>query len=218
MKTKIIYLDGEYLYKSYNVVSKINQTNLVQEAEIYLNAHRDLMEPNPPKRAYSTIPECQYHIKKLSSKKCWNNLLTKIFSEVNNYYKNYFNSSPVLINFWIDKVDFYSDEDIDNILYFDNDLNAYTDDVYHVHKKNTSVSCIFYLQNPNKRYGTLIKTKSRSLVLEGTENSLSIFNSRIFHTAVYPDRKESLKYPRYTIGFDFGKKLNLGEPIPPAEY
>ena len=218
MNAEINYFDGEYLYKSYNVVSKKDQTNLVQESEIYLNIYRDLREPHPPIRAYSTIPECQHNIKKLSSRKCWNNLLKNIFSEVNNYYKNYLNSSPVIINFWIDKVGFYSDENIAKTLYFDNDLNAYTDTKYHVHKKNTSTVCIFYLQNPNKRYGTLIKTKSRSLVLDGTENSLSIFNSRVWHTAVYPDRKESHYYPRYTIGFDFGKKLNPGEPIPPAEY
>ena len=218
MNNEINYLDGEYLYKSYNVISKIDQTNLVQEAEIYLNAHRDPMEPHPPARAYELLPKCQYVIRELSYKKCWNNLLKNIFSEVNNYYKNYLNSSPVIVNFWIDKVGFYSNENITKTLYFDNDLNAYTDTKYHVHKKNTSTVCIFYLQNPNKRYGTLIKTKSRSLVLDGTENSLSIFNSRAWHTAVYPDRKESYYYPRYTIGFDFRKKLNPGEPIPPAEY
>ena len=218
MNAEINYFDGEYLYKSYNVVSKKDQTNLVQESEIYLNIYRDLREPHPPIRAYSTIPECQHNIKKLSSRKCWNNLLKNIFSEVNNYYKNYLNSSPILVNFWIDKVGFYSNEDIDNILYFDNDLNTYTDDVYHINKKNTSVTCIFYLQNCNEKYGTLIRTKNGSLLLNGSENSLSIFNSRIFHTAVYPNREESLKYPRYTIGFDFGKKLNPGEPIPPAEY
>jgi hypothetical protein len=218
MTNEINYVDGEYLYKSYDLVSKIDQTNLIQESEIYLNTHRDPIEPHPPARAYASTPQSQYTIIELSRKRCWNNLLKKIFLETNNYYKNYLNSTPVLVNFWIDKVGFYSNEDIDNILYFDNDLNAYTDNIYHIHKKTTSVSCIFYLQNPNKRYGTLIKTKNRSLVLDGTENSLSIFNSRTWHTAVYPDREESLNYPRYTIGFDFRKKLNPGEPIPPNEY
>jgi hypothetical protein len=63
MNAEINYFDGEYLYKSYNVVSKKDQTNLVPE--IYLNIYRDLREPHPPIRAYSTIPECQHNIKKL---------------------------------------------------------------------------------------------------------------------------------------------------------
>ena len=215
MNNKINYFDGEYLYKSYNVVPKIDKTNLVQEAEKFINAHWDPTGTyHPPKRAYMEYSSASYAIKELSYKKCWNNLLKNIFLEVNNYYKNYLNSSPILVNFWVDKTGFYSYKDTDDILYFDNDLNTYTDSKYHFHKKNTSTVCVFYLQNPNKRYGTLVKTKNGSLVLDGTENSLSIFNSRLFHTAVYPNNQESGHYPRYSIGLDFRKKF---EPILPDE-
>jgi hypothetical protein len=244
MNNQINFIDGEYFYKSYNIIQENDKELLIKDIEDQLKNYGAIYESNPPRRTYSSVPESYNHIKRLSAKYYWKKLFQTVFYEVNTYYKNYFNSSPSLVNLWMDKVDFYTDEDIRAILYYDEDLGTYTDNAYHSHeyqqfptelpisetvndnenvikdhyihqgmvwnvverKDRPSSICIVYLQNCDKKYGTLVKTKNGSLVVSGEENSLAIFNSKLFHTAIYPRRKESLKYPRYTIGFDFKKK------------
>ena len=76
------------------------------------------------------------------------------------------NTNLSLHSCWINKVLYYTDEDIKNNLLFDEDFQTYTDNYVHTHDKLEIISCIFYLQNPDKKYGTLVETKNNILVLD----------------------------------------------------
>lgn len=196
---KIFCFDEEYFYKSYNNISEVDQINLIQESELYLKTHRKTNELCPPIMAEN------FFTKKILEKPCWKNLTKKIFTDVNNYSKKYLRTTPKFESCWINKVEPYTNEDIKNTLYFDNDLQSYTDNHYHSHHKDQIISCIFYLQNPNQKYGTLVRTQNGSFVLDGKKNSLTIFNPRLYHTALTPTQEEILKYPRCVITMSFIK-------------
>lgn len=197
---KVFYFDEKYFCKSYEIISKEDQINLIKESELYLKTHRKMEELHPP------IMAEKFFTKKTLEKECWKNLTKLIFTDVNNYCKNYLNLTPQFESCWINKVGDYDDVDVKNTLYFDEDVECYTDNHYHSHHENQIISCIFYLQNPSKKYGTLVKTKNGSLVLDGTENSLTIFDPRLYHTALTPNSEDSSKYPRYVIIMSFIKK------------
>ena len=194
---KICYLDGKYFYKSYNIISKEDRVNLIEESELYLKTHRKIEELHPP------IMAEKFFTKELLKKECWKNLTKKIVTSVNGYSEKYLNLSVKFESCWINKVGYYEDKDIKNTLYFDEDLQSYTDNHYHSHHDKQLISCIFYLQNPSKKYGTLIRTRNGSLVLDGTENSLTIFDPRLHHTAITPNPDVSSVYPRYVILMSF---------------
>lgn len=199
---KLYSFDDQYFRKSYNIISKVDQINLIQESESYLKTHRKLGELYPISMSEN------FFTKKTLEKECWRNLTKKVHSEVNNYCKSYLQLTPKFESCWINKVDSYTDDDTKNILCFDNDLQSYTDNHYHSHHKDQVISCIFYLQNPDKKYGTLVRTKNGSLVLDGTINSLTIFDPRLHHTAIYPSPEENLTCPRYVIVMSFIKGSN----------
>jgi hypothetical protein len=197
---KIFHFDEEYFYKSYKSISEIDRITLIQEAELYLKTHRKIEELHPPIMAENFFSE------KILEKECWKNLFNKITNEVNHYSKNYLNVTTEFESCWINKVGHYTDVDIKNTLYFDEDAQSYTDNHYHSHHEKQIISCVFYLQNPNKKYGTLVRTRKGSLILDGTENSLTIFDPRLYHTALIPTAEESLVYSRYVIIMAFTKK------------
>jgi hypothetical protein len=203
---KTYYFDDHYFHKSYNIISKVDQINLIQESESYLKTHRKIGELCPP------IMAKNFFTKKTLEKQCWKNLTKKICNEVNEYSKNYLHIIPKFETCWINKVNPYTEQDIENTLYFDNNLQLYTDNHYHSHHKDQVISCIFYLQNPDKKYGTLVRTKNGSLVLDGTINSLTIFDPRSHHTAIYPFSEENLTCPRYVIIMSFTKGSELTPP------
>jgi hypothetical protein len=204
---KLFYFDEKYFYKSYNTLSKEDRINLIEESELYLKTHRKIEELHPP------IMAEKFFTKKLLEKECWKNLTKKVVDEINEYSKTYLNVVPKFESCWINKVGSYDDTDIKNTLYFDEDVQSYTDNHYHSHHEGQIISCIFYLQNPNKKYGTLVRTKNGSLVLDGTENSLTIFDPRLHHTALTPNSEVSSVYPRYVIIMSFIKKEGCITPL-----
>jgi hypothetical protein len=197
LQNNLFYFDEKYFYKHYNTISKEDRTNLIEESELYLKTHRKIGELHPP------IMAEKFFTKKLLEKECWKNLTKEVLTIVNEYSKNYLNLNVRFESCWINKVGFYSDVDIKNNLYFDEDVQSYTDNHYHSHHDDQIISCIFYLQNPDKKYGTLVRTKNGSLVLDGTENSLTIFDPRLHHTALTPNPEVTSVYPRYVIVMTF---------------
>ena len=80
----------------------------------------------------------------------------------------------------------------------------------HAHLDCDPVTSVFYLKNPDKKYGTLIKKAGGSNMLNfGEENSIIIFDGRLFHSAVYPPMTITKKYPRYTIIADYEFKYSM---------
>lgn len=200
---RLYHHDGEYFYKSYNIISKSDQIELKKEAEFYLKNYRkkETVEPHPPAVADNFLTA------KTLQKKCWKNLMRQAVRLTSNYSKKYLNLNTKLSlhSCWINKVLYYTDDDIKNNLLFDVDFETYTDNHVHTHDKLQILSCIFYLQNPDKKYGTLVETKNNFLVLDGVENSFSIFNPGLYHQALFPPREVSSQYPRYSIVINFKK-------------
>jgi hypothetical protein len=191
--------DGNYFSKSYEVLNDRDREDLISQAELYISTHRKIEELHPP------IMAEKFFNRSLLELDCWKNLFVKSVSSANNYAKKYLNLKVKFESCWINKVGSYDNEDIKNTLYFDEDLQSYTDNHYHSHHEGQLISCIYYLQNPDKKYGTLVRTKNGSIALDGTENSLTIFDPRLHHTAITPDSKITSKYPRYAILITFIK-------------
>ena len=200
---KIYHCDEEYFYKSYNIISESDQIDLKQEVELYLKTHKKDHELEPKVQAGAH----KFLTAETLRKKCWKNLMQKIVRLANSYSKKYLNlnTNLSLDSYWITSLSNYTDEIIKYELLFDKDFEAYTDNHVHAHEPIQLLSCVFYLQNPDKKYGTLVETKNNFLVLDGAENSLTIFNPTLYHQALLSPREISSKYPRNAIIFNFKK-------------
>jgi len=72
----------------------------------------------------------------------------------------------------------------------------------HSHKQNP-IGLVFYLKNPDPKYGTIVKVSDKKIFNNnGEENSIMIFDPRAYHTALYPPISETEIYPRMTIVID----------------
>ena len=72
----------------------------------------------------------------------------------------------------------------------------------HSHKNN-QIGMVYYLKNPDPKYGTIVKLEENKLFQnDGEENSLMIFNPQNYHTAVYPTIEDLKISPRITIVLD----------------
>lgn len=197
MKTFNFY--GNYFSKSYEILNDKDREDLISQSELYLTTHRKVEELHPPLMAEKFFEPSilQFH--------CWKNLFNKSVSCANTYARKYLDLNVRFESCWINKVGSYNEEDVKNTLYFDEDVQSYTDNHYHSHHDGQLISCIYYLQNPDEKYGTLVRTKNGSLKLDGRENSLTIFDPRLHHTAITPESEITSKYPRYAILISFIK-------------
>jgi len=74
----------------------------------------------------------------------------------------------------------------------------------HSHLKDCPITTVYYLKNPHPKYGTEIKFPgSKYSTNLGQENSLIIFDGRLYHSAVYPPLELTEKYSRMTIVADY---------------
>lgn len=72
----------------------------------------------------------------------------------------------------------------------------------HSHENNP-VGMVYYLKNPDPKYGTIIKLSSNEMFNNnGEENSLLIFNPKLYHSPLYPTNEDLEKSPRITIVTD----------------
>ena len=66
------------------------------------------------------------------------------------------------------------------------------------------IGMVYYLKNPDPQYGTIVKlSEDKVYYNSGEENSLVIFDPRLYHAAVYPPVEVIEKYPRMTIVIDY---------------
>lgn len=72
----------------------------------------------------------------------------------------------------------------------------------HSHETN-DIGLIYYAKNPDPKYGTIVKLSDNKMFKnDGEENSLIIFNPKLYHTAVYPQIEELESSSRITIVMD----------------
>mgnify|MGYP003120983558 FL=1 len=72
--------------------------------------------------------------------------------------------------------------------------------VPHQHKDD-SITCVFYVQNPDISLGTHLQENNTDIIIPGHENSLLIFDGTIVHDAIFPTHK--LTKPRYSLITDY---------------
>tara|TARA_B100000287_G_scaffold78804_1_gene70941 strand:+ start:2813 stop:3493 length:681 start_codon:yes stop_codon:yes gene_type:complete len=80
----------------------------------------------------------------------------------------------------------------------------------HAHVESDPITTVFYLKTPHRKYGTVIKRAGgQNMFNPGDENSMIIFDGRLFHSAQYPPIKVAAKSPRYTIVADYEFKYGM---------
>jgi len=109
-----------------------------------------------------------------------------------------------LLSTWITRV---ADVDIPGIYNRDElrELRAKHNPLGNMHShKDNRIGVIFYLKNPDPKYGTVVKLENNKIFQNnGEENSLMIFNPELYHTGIYPTEQDLQKSPRITIVSDF---------------
>jgi len=141
----------------------------------------------------------------ISSDYVWTNYLMTIKAHVLEYCKlTKVNYPKKIASTWVTRV---ADIDIPGS-YDKNQLRSLRENHcmfgnMHSHKDNR-IGVIFYLKNPDPKYGTLVRLNNTKIFQNnGEENSLLIFNPELYHTAIYPTEKDLQKSPRITIVTDF---------------
>jgi hypothetical protein len=201
MKIDLIKRDDSVFLKRYQILPEEDRFNLLLDCEKYLVTHRKNNEIFPP------IMAEKFFTKQLLKLPSWNKLTKEVLNSVNFYSKKTNNYKLKFESCWINKVGEYGKKDATNNIYFDKDLDCYCDNHYHAHHKNQLIICIFFLQNASKKYGTIIKLENENLILNGEENSFSIFDPRLYHAALFDDAKITSVYPRYIIAMSFIKGI-----------
>jgi len=70
--------------------------------------------------------------------------------------------------------------------------------------KSNRIRAIFYLKNPDIKYGTVIKLENNKIFKnDGEENSIIIFNPELYHAGLYPTEEDLQISPQITIICDF---------------
>jgi hypothetical protein len=192
-------------YKVYDILPKNLLEDLIENCKLQVKickrncnpSDRGPHDPFPPE-------EAEYFFnKKLLEMPCWNYVMSKAFKEIYKYY----DKKVYLESCWINKIGYYSNEDIINKLYLHDTYNLYTENHYHIHPTDHVLSLVFYLQNPDPKYGTIISTKTGEYIMDGSVNSFSIFNSSLYHCAVIPPPEVTSKFPRYVLVMGFTDKI-----------
>ena len=74
----------------------------------------------------------------------------------------------------------------------------------HSHQKDCPITTVYYLTNPHPKYGTSIKFPGEKYSVNvGQQNSLIIFDGRLYHSAIYPPLNLTRKHPRLTVVADY---------------
>ena len=204
---KIYCIGGQYYSKVYDILTEEMRTSLIQDCDKILLSQRTfdpelkpreiLNDPFPPEDA-----EFFFNMN-LLKKEYWKILTKTIFSECIEYYKNISNKKLYLESCWINKVGKYAQENELTKLCLHEESGLYTENEYHIHNKDQVVSVVYYLQNFSEKCGTIIRSTTGEHIMNGRENSLSIFNPSLYHSPLMPSRIETSKNPRYVVVMGF---------------
>lgn len=161
-----------------------------------LDVYEQWKTPYPPYMTYS-LEQIQQCRDVLFKKKCWESFLQKNCEEVENIVGKPVSPTDIRVC----KVEEYDEKDIElNVR--KHEKFGYMDNVPHVHLGDDLVySSVYYIQNPDKEYGTVIEDET---LVYGVENRCLFFDgSKIMHCGVWPPSEEVADYPRYIIAMNF---------------
>lgn len=204
---KIYCVNGQYYSKVYDVLPEEMRISLIKDCDEILKSQRTSdPELNPKKLINDPFPpeDAEFFFNMtLLKKEYWKVLTKTIFSECIEYYKNISNKKLYLESCWINKIGRYHENDEITKLCLHEESGLYTENEYHNHNKNQVVSVVYYLQNFSEKCGTIIRSAEGEHIMNGKQNSLSIFNPSLYHSPLMPSREETSKNPRYVIAMGF---------------
>lgn len=194
--------DNNYFYKFSNVIPEEILPELYESAVYWLEKTRKpiTQEVYPPEASQQLLS-----ISELVESELWQKFYSQIRKHVNRYCTiSEINSSTIKIHSsWITRIadiEFpgtHTKKDLEDRLKQHNVFGN-----MHSHIDNP-IGMIYYLKNPDPKYGTIVKLSDNEILHnDGEENSLIIFDPRLYHTALYPPISVSKKYPRMTIIVD----------------
>lgn len=203
MKSEILtkQINDILFYKRTNVFNKKLIKELHKSADHLFEVNKHIGEDFPPEATNSFL-HCHNDPPFSTGEECWNLFKSKAWSTVKEY------ASLVEINpdhifphtCWVTRVREYP-EYTDYTLF--NPLKNMHSHFDHIIGKKL-IGTVYYLQNPDPKYGTLVKIKDGEFYLNtGEENTMVVFDSFLYHSAIYPPPEVVKKHPRYTIVFDF---------------
>jgi hypothetical protein len=197
--------EDNYFYKAYNFMPEESLPELYSSAIKWLEKTRKstLEEVFPPEASQNLLSIEMGD--SFLSEQIWINF----YSEVKKHIAQYCKVSEIstqnirLHSSWITRLhnlDFpsvHSKNDLKKRLGLHNTFGN-----MHSHKNNP-IGLVYYLKNPNPKYGTVVKISDKKIFNNnGEENTIMIFDPRLYHTALYPPIKETEIYPRITIVAD----------------
>lgn len=207
---KIYCVNGQYYSKVYDVLPEEMRISLIKDCDEILKSQRTFgIDSQEPSRETNGLldgycEDAQFFFNRNLLKKSYWNILTKtIFLECSKYYKRISNKKLYLSGCWINKVGEYSEESENPKLCLHQKSGFYTENDYHIHAKEQVVSTVYYLQNFLDQCGTIIRFPTGEHIMDGKENSLSIFNPLLYHSPLIPNKNITSKNPRYVIVMEF---------------
>jgi hypothetical protein len=197
--------EDNYFYKAYNFMPEESLPELYSSAIKWLEKTRkSTLEEVFPPEASQNLLNIEMEDSFLSEQ-IWINF----YSEVKKHIAQYCKVSEIstqnirLHSSWITRLhnlDFssvHSKNELKKRLGLHNTFGN-----MHSHKNNP-IGLVYYLKNPDPKYGTIVKISDKKIFNNnGEENTIMIFDPRLYHTALYPPIKETEIYPRITIVAD----------------
>ena len=185
------YFCGNLIYKAYNLLSKYDIRNLLDEIDNELEVSVNKWDMSV--EATHELPN-----RTLQHKVSWTNFFRLVKSHLYNY-------AAISDNPW------YSELEVQSYWakrFKGTKIENYNEELYinygNTHKhEHFDLGMIFYLKNPSRIYGTLIENGGREIIVPGDENSLLIHHSHINHQPAMPPPIVAEDYYRCVIVDDF---------------
>lgn len=193
-KVQVKKFGDEYFYKGWDILDEDNKLGLLKNSkdmfEFYKKDESD--EVFPPEATYGILDNLillEYPFVEIYLKEVQKHIYQ--YAKIKNID---FNSIKPHSG-WITRVVDYGDTSHYKLFNPLKNLHSHT---------NIDIGVVYYLQNPDKKYGTLIKLDEKDVYFnEGQENTLMIYNPQLYHSPIYPSKEDLLISPRYTIVMDF---------------
>ena len=194
--------DG-YFYKQSNIIPEELLLELYDSTITWLETTRkSITEESYPPEASSEL----WSIPEFVEQPIWKKFYSIINTHVEKYCDNFGIdlSNMKIHSSWINRIadlEFYGQNTREE-LRFKLKHHISTGDM-HSHDDNP-IGVVYYFKNPNSKYGTAVKlSEDKIFNSKGEENSLMIFNPKLFHTALYPQLDEVKDHPRIVIVTDY---------------
>jgi hypothetical protein len=202
--SEVSKLDNDgYFYKESNVIPEELLSDLYDSTIDWLETTRkSITKETYPPEASSEL----WSIPEFVNQPIWKNF----YSIINKHVERYCNNSGIDFSkikthsAWINRIadlEFYGQNTREELRFRLKHHISIGD--MHSHDDNP-IGVVYYFKNPDPKYGTAVKlSEDKIFHSKGEENSLMIFDPRLYHTALYPPLEKVTDHPRIVIVTDY---------------